>query len=743
LLAFAVASVGGAAPVGTPEDCGGLRKHGQTAAAHACYEGLVRSGSAYLRAEGYWGLEQYSEANEQFKIAISTTASERDSPGGGAIARVQYGMLLHERFNNKDASDLFKEALQRDPKNARAYLGLALVSADGFDNKAGEYALKALTLDPKLAAANELLAGLALENNDTKQAVVQADAALSTAPDAMDAMAIHGAVELLAERPAEAEVWFAKMRAVNPGYGQGYAVVARQLEMHYRYEDGIIYYQRAIEADPRLWSAHSALGIDLMRMGQEDEPRKQLELSYNNGYRDAATVNSLRLLDSYRNFVTYKDETTILRMRKEEVELLRPYFEAELHRAISTYSKKYKMTLPTPVQLEVYPDHEDFAVRTMGMPGLGALGVTFGEVVAMDSPSGRKPGDFNWDATLWHEMSHVFILTATNHRVPRWFTEGLAVHEEGTASGRPEWADRMNPEVIAAIRDKKLLPVAKLDRGFVTQEYPGQVIVSYFQAGSICDFISSKWGEEKLLAMVHSYADVKTTPEVLQKDLAVTPEVFDQQYMEWLQKRVGKTVAGFDDWRTRLKGLVELDKLKSYDAVLKEGEAVRALYPEYVGEANAYGFLAEAHLAKGDKAAAVKVLSAYENSGGQNPATLKELAKLQEELGQVREAAATLDRVMSIYPVRDEELHRHLGELWFAQGNFAGAIREDSAVVAMNPLDKAGASFQLARAYYAAGEKAKAEETVLIALEAAPGFRPAQKLLLEIEHPTGSEGLKK
>ena len=64
-------------------------------------------------------------------------------------------------------------------------------------------------------------------------------------------------------------------------------------------------------------------------------------------------------------------------------------------------------------------------MRTMGMPGLGALGVTFGEVVAMDSPSARKPGDFNWGATLWHEMSHVYILTATNHRVPRWFTEGL------------------------------------------------------------------------------------------------------------------------------------------------------------------------------------------------------------------------------------------------------------------------------------------------------------------------------
>ena len=240
--------------------------------------------------------------------------------------------------------------------------------------------------------------------------------------------------------------------------------------MHYRYEDAVTYYRKAIEADPQLWAAHSALGIDLMRLGKEDEPYKELELSYNNGYRDAATVNSLRLLDSYKNFDTFRDDATILKLNKTEAALLLPYMQAELHTILATYEKKYRMKLPGPVQVEVYPNHEDFAVRTMGMPGLGALGVTFGEVVAMDSPSARKPGDFNWGATLWHEMSHVFILTATNHRVPRWFTEGLAVHEEGERS--PEWNNRATPDVLVAIRDKKLLPVAKLDRGFVYPEYP-------------------------------------------------------------------------------------------------------------------------------------------------------------------------------------------------------------------------------------------------------------------------------
>ena len=74
------------------------------------------------------------------------------------------------------------------------------------------------------------------------------------------------------------------------------------------------------------------------------------------------------------------------------------------------------------------------------------------------------------------------------------------------ASARRSGETRATPDVLAAIRDKKLLPVAKLDRGFVYPDYPSQVIVSYFQAGSICDFIKEKWGEGKLLDMVHSYA---------------------------------------------------------------------------------------------------------------------------------------------------------------------------------------------------------------------------------------------
>ncbi len=705
----------------TPDDCISMRKHGKRPEARACFQSLTLARDAYTRAEGFWGLGDYNSANEQFRAAIAQSSKN-------PMYRVRWGRLLLDRFNTADAAGLFNEAVEIDQKYAPAYVGLAMVSASQFDGKAVPLANKAIELDPKLVEARELLANVLLEDSDPDKAAAQADEALTVSSEALDAMAVHAAIEVLADRSPDA--WIAKIKAVNPSYGEGYALVAHHLFINRRYEECIAYYRKAIEADPQLWSAHEQLGLNLMRLGQEQEARQQLELCYNNGFRDAATVNTLRLMDSYKNFTTFRDGNTIIRLNTKEAELLLPYFRAEMKRALATYEKKYQMTLPGPVQLEVYPDHEDFAVRTMGMPGLGALGVTFGAVVAMDSPSGRTPGSFHWDSTMWHELSHVFILQATNHRVPRWFTEGLAVHEETQAS--PEWGDPVTPDVIAAMRDKKLLPVSDLDRGFVHPEYSSQVIVSYFQAGRICDYIQERWGAQKLLDIVHSFAKLKTTPEAIRENLGVEPEQFDKDFMAWLDKQLGPTVVNFEHWTDRLKELAALAKDGKDDDVIKQGEEVRRMYPDYVYAANPYEFIAKAQTNKGNKQAAAAILKEYETRGGRNPEALKQLASLQQDAGDAKEAAATLERINYIYP-EDEQLHRRLGDLWFDQKNYKGAQREYAAVLAMKPLDRVSAEYGLARAFLADGQKEQARDHVLAALEGAPSFRPAQQLLLQLE----------
>lgn len=704
----------------TLEDCRRLQHRGRLSDASRCFERLTTSQDPYLRAEGYWGAGLYQQASNEFAAAVKLAPKN-------ALYRVRWGRLFLDRMQRQDAAQLFQEALAIEPNHAGALLGLALAASDGFERRAIEMAEKALAADPKLVEARVLLARLALEDGDEQKAVAEADKALAIDPECLDAMAIRAAVDWLADR--EDTPWIGRILKINPVYGEAYAVAARFFVLNRRYEEGVRFYRRAIELNPKLLKARAELGVNLMRLGLDEEARWHLEYCYHNGEKYAAVVNPLRLLDSYKNFETFATDRFVLKLHRYEAELLRPYFEAELDRAIRTFENKYGLRLERPVRVEAYPDHEDFAVRTLGMPGLGALGVTFGYVVAMDSPNGRKPGDFHWASTLWHEMSHVFVLAATKHRAPRWFTEGMAVYEETAVA--PDWGDRMTPDVIRAIRDKRLLPVAQLDRGFVRPSYPSQVVVSYFQAGRICAFIAEKWGYAKLLEMMRGFAARKGTPEVIEQSLGVKPEELDRQFLAWLEARTRRTVEGFDQWRKGMERLGEAARAGRFEEVLRDGPALRDLYPDYVEHGSAYEYLAEAHLARGDKRAAAAELERYSRTGGRNPALIKKLAGLLEEMGRRREAAETLERLLYIYP-RDEELQRKLGDLWLAEGNAPKAIRAYRSLLALKPLDRAATHFHLARAYQAANRLQEAREQVLLALEAAPSYRPAQKLLLEL-----------
>jgi cellulose synthase operon protein C len=655
----------------------------------------------------------YVEANEVFKQLV---AANPDNPD----YRVAWGRLYLEHWQADIAAQLFEEALKIKADDAGAFMGLALIQAEQFGGKARELAHLALKSDPHMVEAQELLARLALEDNNDAEARDEAHKALEMDPNSVQGKAILATMDWLADK--KDSTW-------DPHDARGYETAAHFFMLNRRYPESIEYYRKAIALDPELYTARSQMAINLMRLGQDKEAFTELQYCWDHGFQDQATKNSLMLIDSYKNYVSIETPHAILKLHKKEAELLRPYFEAEVERAITTYEKKYKMKLDRKVQVEVYPDHPDFEVRTLGMPGLGALGVTFGYSIAMDSPSGRTPGEFHWDSTLWHEMSHVFTLTMTNSKVPRWFTEGIAVHEETAAN--PEWGDRLGPEEITAIKDYALLPIADLDRGFIHPSYPSQVVVSYFQGGKICDFITEKWGWDTILAMLHDYAHDEQTPDIIRKELKVEPAEFDKQFRAYVEAQTKTTVQHFTEWKDGMKKMSELAKAKDEDGAIKEGLAIRDFYPDFVETGSVYEFLAHAYLDKKDDKDAIDELNRYAHIGGRSPATLKLLAKELTDAGRTKEAADILDRLNFIYPV-DGDLHHKLGELWLDQGNAAGAAREFRAELAYKPIDPAQAHYDLARALDADHQPEQAKDELVSALEIAPGFKPAQKLLLQL-----------
>ncbi|MGQ9919660.1 MAG: peptidase MA family metallohydrolase, partial [Bryobacteraceae bacterium] len=482
---------------------------------------LVLFGSAAMAqtaaelAERYWRQRRWDDANTAFQAAI------RSDPKNPAL-RVRWGLLLLERFNPGEAADLFQEALELEKDYPPALLGLARVAAERMDPKAADLCRKALEKDPALAEARELLANVLLEDGDFDGAAAEAKR-LERRPGGQ---AVLAAIALLRDEDASAAL------AAMGRHAPGYARIARHLVLNRRYEEGIEFYRKALEIDPEFHAARSELGINLMRVGRDAEARRELEMAYEAGYRNAPTANSLKLLDTLAKFDVVRRPRFVLRMDRSESKLLAPYFEREIERALNAYEKKYGFRLPGPVQVEAYKNHADFEVRTLGVPGLGALGVAFGLSVAMDSPSARPPGAFHWASTLWHELSHVFVITATRHRVPRWFTEGLSVHEETAAN--PEWGDRLTPDIVAAIAKGELLPVEQLDRGFQRPRSPAQVTVSYFQAGRICDYIVERWGWEKILEMIRAFQKPGAAGDVIARVLGVNAKEFDRQFLAWL-----------------------------------------------------------------------------------------------------------------------------------------------------------------------------------------------------------------
>jgi len=237
-----------------------------------------------------------------------------------------------------------------------------------------------------------------------------------------------------------------------------------------------------------------------------------------------------------------------------------------------------------------------------------------------------------------------------------------------------------------AIKKKQLLPVAELDRGFIHPKTEVQVIVSYFQAGRICDYITDKWGWNTLLDMLHDFSRDEDTAAVVRKELKMEPAEFDKQFVASVEAATKTMVDGFEAWQKGAKRVAEAAGKKDYDAVIREGTPIRDLYPDYVEAASVYELLAEAYLAKGDKPAAIDELERYVHKGGRNPESIKSLAAELAAANRKKEAADVLDRLNFIYPM-DPELHQRLGALWFEAGNASGAVREFKAVVARSPID--------------------------------------------------------
>jgi tetratricopeptide (TPR) repeat protein len=726
---------------------------GKRAEAQACYLALL-AGDAdeRVKADAARASGDVRAANSFFQAAVKKFPED-------AAVRVRWGELFLSTHQANEAQKLFQEALELKEDYAPAKLGLAKIFATRFDERAREMTAGLIKDAPDASVeAYLLLARAALEDGKTEEADAELDKALALAEKhkqtPLEIYALKASADLL--RGTTDSPWTKKALALNAGYGDVYAVPAYFYVITRRYREAIELYRRAVEVEPSNYQAHADLGVNLLRENKVDEASQHLQVAYRGDPFSAPIVNTLRLIDSFGKFdvLTHVpgDETAaalparvggsqapagppaknpgvIMRLHKDESAVLEPYVLGLANKAIQAYSKRYGFELKEPVIVELYPEHDDFAVRTSGLPGIGLLGVTFGYLVAMDSPTGRADSDFHWGTTLWHELAHVFTLEKTKHLVPRWFSEGVSVYEEWSTGPLP--GRHIPLAVMQAIKEDKFLPIVDLDKGFIHPSYEAQVIVSYMQAGLICEYVAGRFGQQGLEHMLDHYAQGKDTAGAIRGALDISPEQFDKDFAAYVKQQLGSAVEKLDEWQAVLKEAHQsLNDKKWKDAAESAAKAIE-LYPDYVDEGSAYLVAARAARELADNDRAVATLQDFRKRGGHDPDALVWLAKTLGASGKNADAIAVLDDALMVAPLR-AEVHSELGDRLLAANQPARAVVEYKALLAMNPHELAEAHFKLAKAYVAAQDRAKGREHLLYALEIAPSYREAQQLLLEV-----------
>jgi serine/threonine-protein kinase len=219
-----------------------------------------------------------------------------------ALQAYLQGMYQWYRGAHHDAQQHFELALAKDPKNARAYAGIARVWTARFREglsppregtaKAMAALQRALALDNTLAEIHTALAtSQMLAEWDWNGAEAEYRRAIDLDPNDAEARAAYASLLNALNRPAEAMIQIERaleLDPLNPLIRGSYAV---NLNFSFRYAEAEAEARLVLAANPRLRPAMAALRTALLRQGKIKEV---LEVHGDNlekrGFHDLALV---------------------------------------------------------------------------------------------------------------------------------------------------------------------------------------------------------------------------------------------------------------------------------------------------------------------------------------------------------------------------------------------------------------------------------------------------------------------
>jgi tetratricopeptide (TPR) repeat protein len=706
--------------------------------------------------ENSFRMARAAHALGDFRLANTIYQRIGTLPLQQAEMEASWGDMLLEKHQDADALRSYRAALEADPAWVSAHVGLARVIpllADVDPAQGGAAMATAIKLAPSHPAVLLFTAEEQLAEDDRSGAGPALDRLAAARPGTPDEFALRAALAFAEGRTADVDLWMGRAIAANPLFGRGYRILGEQASRLYRFDEAAAFAAKATAVDAEDPEGFADLGVYLMRTGDEAAARKALEQAFKMDPFNQNTFNLLASLDIVDAFETVPAGEFVFKFAKEDAAVLKAYAVPLADQAYKTFSARYGITPKGPILVEVFSKHDDFAVRTLGLPGLvGALGACFGRVITMDSPRAREPGTFSWQATLWHEIAHVFSLQSSNYRVPRWLTEGISVFEEHRFN--KGWGREMALEFARALSVNRTFGVKGLPNAF---QRPRDLALAYFEASLLTEHLVSISGDGGLRTLLSAYAGGAKDPEAFAKAFGKTVDEIDASFRAFVETEYGALAKAMTDPRPAAErsGPQSIESLKALvakspgnyvaqwtlgQALLQNGEMAEAaaaleravaLAPMGAGNDSPRALLAEIASKQGDSAKARRELRELLIWDHDNIVAAQRLATLAADARDEAHEAFALRVVADVNPY-DVQAHVLLGQRALAARKYAEALTELQAVIALGPLNRAEAHTDLAEAYLGLNRRDEAKVEALRALEHAPTFARAQDILLAV-----------
>ncbi len=704
------------------------------------------------------------------------------------------GELALQKHDYQLAATNFADALTRFPDDPDAEFGLARAYAPGDIEAMGKCLQAVLDQNPNHVPAMLLLVDHQVDAEQYDDAGKMLDNIFKVNPWDPDAWAYRAVIAHL-RNDTNAETT-ARDKALkywdsNPRVDQ---LIGEKLSQNYRFREGAAHQRQALEFDPEYLPAKIQLAQDLLRLGREDEGWKLAQEVHDADRYDITAFNLNTLREEMAKYKTITNQDFIVRLAANEAPLYGDQVLDLLQRAKDTVTKKYGMQLDQPTYVEIFSQQKDFGVRTFGMPhNPGFLGVCFGHVITANSPAAQENPE-NWQDVLWHEFCHVVTLTITSNKMPRWLSEGISVYEERQAN--PAWGQKMNPRFREMILGGDLTPIADLSSAFMTPKSPYHVQFAYYESSLVVEYIVQTFGFEALKQILVDLGNGVNIHDAIARHTEPLPKL-EKDFAAFATSRANSLAPGLD-WRKPGEETsmaadsphAESSSTNSTDTdVIKrlmtrrraeEGtnmDSVAAPVQTAANTPNYWQLLISARTTLNDrrwaeaKAPLETLVKLYPNQTGTDSAFAL-LAGVQRELNETNDERDTLIQLAAI-DSDNTDAYARLMELDDARGDWAGVAENADRYLAVNPLvalpyrelarasdhldhtapairsyqrlllldppDPAEVHYRLARLLHKTGDAAGAKRNVLQALEEAPRFPDALRLLLDIEGSTEAQ----